>query len=414
MDQVEVAVHGDALAPALGQGGPAGGAHLVALVRVVDELHQGGAEFVPRLEQQAPGALLNDLGVGAKVTGDHGCSFPERLQHHHRKHLIAARGGQEGPGLAVEAGQVLAAGLADELHIRPALGQPAKLRLIGAGPGDHQIGGHVGVEHRDHVLQALDDLQPADEQEERPLRRWRLGDLGRHSVSVGHERGQQGHRRLEAERLVIGGHGLGEGDEHVDVLDRPIQHIGVAPKLRRALVDQRALQALAAVTDLAVVPPQHMGRADQPVFVGGVEFEGVADLQHARAADQRGVVVVDHVDVPRQQPLDLSPMHDGPAQLMGQGGGEEREAALQAMHGDPRRLGVRRRHRNPAAADAPGVRVMDDLDLAAAPGQGMGEAADILAIAAEVQRWIEGGDHGDAQGLGGHGQAASLRGAQRA
>ncbi len=74
-----------------------------------------------------------------------------------------------------------------------------------------------------------------------------------------------------------------------------------------------------------------MGWADQPVFVGLIDLDTLAVGQEAGTSDQRDVVEPGDVEIAVvQDPLDPRPMHDWPAQLMGQQLRSHPEPAAQA------------------------------------------------------------------------------------
>ena len=94
------------------------------------------------------------------------------------------------------------------------------------------------------------------------------------------------HIAREAEFSMFVPAELAHGDKGVDVSLLPVKQASVTPQLRWPPVVQYATQALATGTQLAAVPPQYVGGADQPVFMCHVEFQGIATGHQARAANQ--------------------------------------------------------------------------------------------------------------------------------
>src|SRR4051794_4120615 len=89
---------------------------------------------------------------------------------------------------------------------------------------------------------------------------------------------------------------LAHRDEGIHVVDLPFEISRIPPKLRRTTVVQHAAQALAARTSLAIMAPEHMSRADEPVLVRHVQLQRGSGTQHAGPSDQRYVVKVDDVE----------------------------------------------------------------------------------------------------------------------
>ncbi len=189
---------------------------------------------------------------------------------------------------------------------------------------------------------------------------------------------------------VIFGDRLAERDEFVDVADLAFEQAGGAPRLRWPPMNQRAAQAFARRAELAAVPPQHVRRTDEPVLVRGVELDCVAQPEDAGPADQRDVVEMDHVEVALEHPAQCRLAQQRPAGRVGEERRAEGPSAVQAMYGDPGWLGLGGRlGHSRRAKHAPGIGVVHDVHLDAAPRESMGEAAHVPAIAAEVERRIE-------------------------
>ena len=164
---------------------------------------------------------------------------------------------------------------------------------------------------------------------------------------------------------------------------------------------REAAQTLAPGAGLAVVSPEDVGGADQPVLVRGVELERVAVAEDAGPADQRHVVEVHHVDVASQQPLDRAAMDHRPSELVGEQRREEAERAAQRMDADAVRVGRRGGLEAVAIERAVGVDVVDHIHAVAGAHQRLRHVADQHGVAPEVVRGIEGGGEDEAEHRGG-------------
>ena len=146
-------------------------------------------------------------------------------------------------------------------------------------------------------VHALDALEPSDEQEVRPAV---VGvALARSRPTPARTAGRQriGHENPRARWASIVNR-LGARKRSTSGSERS-RDARRAPELRRTVEAQRAAQAVRLVARLAVVPEEHVHRADEPVLVRRVHLHGVPVAEHLRAADERDVVEVDRRRTPR-------------------------------------------------------------------------------------------------------------------
>ncbi len=73
-------------------------------------------------------------------------------------------------------------------------------------------------------------------------------------------------------------------DDDVHAVERTVEHPGGAPELRRAPVAQLAAQAGAGIAKLAPMPPEDMGRTDEPMLMRLIDLQALAHRQEARQA----------------------------------------------------------------------------------------------------------------------------------
>ena len=125
---------------------------------------------------------------------------------------------------------------------------------------------------------------------------------------------------------------LTHGDECIDTLGFSLEKSCLAPELWGAPIVKRALETLGLFAPLASVAPQHMHGADQPVFVCHVERDSIAvEPKEPRAANQRHVVVVHHVEVSGpQERRNSSPIYHWATKLLRKEGRDDTNAAPQA------------------------------------------------------------------------------------
>ncbi len=85
-------------------------------------------------------------------------------------------------------------------------------------------------------------------------------------------------------------------EERVHVVQRLPQQSAGTPELRRAMIGQLTAETFLLGARLAIEFEQHVRRANQPVLVQRVQFGRLAQPQNARAADERDVVEMDHIE----------------------------------------------------------------------------------------------------------------------
>src|SRR5712675_911500 len=85
-------------------------------------------------------------------------------------------------------------------------------------------------------------------------------------------------------------------EERVHVVQRLPQQSAGTPELRRAMIGQLTAVTFLRGARLAFEFEQHVCRANQPVLMQRVQFDRVAKSQNARAADERNVVEMDHIE----------------------------------------------------------------------------------------------------------------------
>ena len=194
------------------------------------------------------------------------------------------------------------------------------------------------------------------------------------------------------------GHGLAQRDDLVHMGKLVFQQRRLSPWLRRSPERHRASEALPPVAQLAIVPPEDVVLADEPVVMDRVELDPISQCEDAGPADQRDVVEMNDVEALGQDRLDRRALDDRPSRLVREERRSERPAALQLVNGHTGGLhdgrGSGRRAKG-AVADPPRIGVVDHFDFASAPGQRVHEVADVIAVTAEVARRIEGRHDGD-------------------
>ncbi len=203
---------------------------------------------------------------------------------------------------------------------------------------------------------------------------------------------QHGHCRRKSALLM---HPAAEEAGRDECINRSLaflQQPRISPQLRRPAELQRAAQAFGFVADALVVLPQHMHRANQPMFVRGVELDVIAVVrlqpQHARA-EQRDIVIVNDVELLAVEDLEnLAGLRPWVSRLLRDQRRQDPQPAAQAVHGDvgmvnERRLRLAFRQR-PVAIDA-----MNDIDFVTPPRQRVRQPRDKDGVAAEAIRRIE-------------------------
>ena len=183
---------------------------------------------------------------------------------------------------------------------------------------------------------------------------------------------------------------LGHGHERVHVRQLAFEQAGVSPELRRTAVPQLTPDALAAVASLAVVSPEDVAGAHEPVLVREVDSRrGAAMAQDARAADQRHVVEDDDVErLIVEQTLERRPIDHRVSCLLCEQRAEQRMPRAQRDDPHAERIGSGLLDGS-ATKRGERVRVMHDRDLVASSRERLRQPLDRDAVAAEGERRIE-------------------------
>jgi len=171
------------------------------------------------------------------------------------------------------------------------------------------------AEGREDVMEPFDALEAPDEE-----KIGTSGERGRRQVIVGEvrEEGEHDiHPFAEAELGVLLGTEPAQCDEGVHVTCPTREQIAGAPELRGALVGEGAAHALATCTEFAIMAPEGVHGADEPVLVCGIELDPGAVRQDCWPTYQGHVVEVYDVEAPRQDSADVRSVYDGATELLG-------------------------------------------------------------------------------------------------
>src|SRR5215467_7209966 len=85
------------------------------------------------------------------------------------------------------------------------------------------------------------------------------------------------------------------GDEGINMFERILQQVGIAPPLRRSLVSQATDDAIRFDARRAIKFEKSVSRTDQPVFQHGIELDAFAVLEDF-GAEQRNIEIVDDIE----------------------------------------------------------------------------------------------------------------------
>src|SRR5581483_5161153 len=147
------------------------------------------------------------------------------------------------------------------------VGESTKFGFVGTGARYQQISRTVFAEDINNILKTFQCLQPTCIQEIRSgMGRGAAHSLGRPAS----KEGQMFHWFLEAATGVqIAGEATWR-EKNIDGLGTSLEQVGVAPQLWRTPKCHRACEALRAVARRRIIFPEHMHRANQPVFMSGI------------------------------------------------------------------------------------------------------------------------------------------------
>ena len=211
-------------------------------------------------------------------------------------------------------------------------------------------------------------------------------------------RAAAGHRPLEPELAVLVDREAAGRAERVDVPRAALEQPAPAPELRRPAVVRETAQALAPDAGLAVVPPQHVGGADQPVLVRGVELDARRRSGGHRARRPARRCGSGRRRAPRSSRSIARRWTTGRPSWWVRSGESRPSAAAQRVDADAVRLGRCARHRTSPRSSAPvGVHVVDHVDAVTGAHQRLRHVTDQHGVAAEVVGRIEGGDEDEAE-----------------
>ena len=110
-------------------------------------------------------------GNGPEVAGDDRRPLAKSLQHDHRENFVAQGRDHDPPRAAIKSPQLVLSLLPQKPYAGIPLRQLPQRRLMGPTAGNPQLTLPLTSKMRDHILQALDRFEPADEQKIR----WGVG-----------------------------------------------------------------------------------------------------------------------------------------------------------------------------------------------------------------------------------------------
>ena len=140
--------------------------------------------------------------------------------------------------------------------------------------------------------------------------------------------------------------------------------------------------------------------------MGQVHLHGtLAVSEERRPADQRDVVEVHNVKrTIGEDPTQAPPIDERPPRLLREQGAQQRCGTAQGHHLDTERVGTLGIWRGTLVQHRVGVGIVNHSHLVTAFGQRPSEALHPDAVAAEIERWIEGREETEARA---HDAAAS-------
>ena len=117
-------------------------------------------------------------------------------------------------------------------------------------------------------------------------------------------------------------------DKGIYMPDRLFQQPQIAPPLWGALVCQAAEETVRMSARCAVESEHHMCGTDQPVLAHAVQLDTLTVFQDLWPANQRDIVIVDHIKSFVQNLLDLARLEKWEACLVGSQGRKKAHRAL--------------------------------------------------------------------------------------
>ena len=297
VDQLEVTVDVGRLGVLLDEGRVSAVAECIAERLVgAQVLHRGDHSFSSSKISSAA-RCARDLTHGAEARRDHRSALRMGLEHDEPERLVDEGGNESGDGARIEPAQAIGMHAPEEANVLEARRLAAQLVTVGAVAGDQEIGLAVAPERVDQRVHTLQLDEPADEEEVGPTLAWpfdRAGRRRRRRLRKRQEIGKLPHRTVEATAAVLVDRGLAGREKEVDVPQLALEEIRVAPELRRALERERATEAGGLLAELAILLPEVVHRADEPVIVRRVEPDRVAaEAEHPWPEERRQVKVHD-------------------------------------------------------------------------------------------------------------------------
>src|SRR6266852_8490444 len=185
------------------------------------------------------------------------------------------------------------------------------------------------------------------------------------------------------------------GEKEIDVFHGLFYQIRISPELRWSPVQQGARETLTVGAGLAVEFKEHMRRADQPVFVQRIEFRGPSIPEDIRSADERDVVIVNHVKRLLKNLFQTRGFEERSSCLMGGKRRKHSDRTLQRRNPYVGRIFTNCR-RLPIGHEVERVLAMNHLDVMAAFCQFVRELLNKNGVAAEMVGRIKRSDHAKA------------------
>ena len=143
------------------------------------------------------------------------------------------------------------------------------------------------------------------------------------------------HRIRKAATPVLLDRGAAWREEQVDPLELALQQIRVAPELRRAMVTERAPQTGRRLTKLAVLLPEIVHRAHQPVVVRRVNAQRVFAIPQHAGPKQGHEVEMHDVEVLRgEDPIEGVRFQPRLSAQIGDKRRQRAPSAMQPVNGD--------------------------------------------------------------------------------
>ena len=157
-------------------------------------------------------------------------------------------------------------------------------------------------------------------------------------------------------------------------------------------MQEDARETLPVDAGFAVDFKEHMSRADQPVFVQRIEFRGPSVPEDIRSADERDVVIVNHVKRLLENFFQTRGFEERSPCLMGGKRRNPSDRTLQCMNPYVGMIFTSCR-RLPIRHEVKGVLAVDHLDVVAALCQFVRELLNKDGVAAKMVGRIKRGDH---------------------